>query len=643
MNERKGSIQVSTENIFPVIRQWLYTDRDIFMRELVSNAADAITKLERLRGLGEWDAEADPDYAIHVTYDAEAGTISIRDNGLGMTEAEIDEYINQIAYSGAMAFVEQYKDKGDAAGGVIGHFGLGFYSSFMVSDSVRIDSLSWRPGSKPSYWLSEDGMSYVMGEGTHSERGTQITMVLSEEAKEEITASGLRQTLMKYCQFMPYAIYFTDTAQEEADSKRRAEQQAKRREEAAAKGEEFLEDELHIAAEAQPINDTKPLWLKDPKEVTDEEYKSFYHQVFNDYREPLFWIHLNMDYPFRLRGILYFPQAEERYDTLAGRIKVYYNQVFVADDVRELVPDFLFLLRGCLDSPELPLNVSRSALQADTSLQKLSQHIVRKVADKLVSLEKNEREVYEKYADDVSLFVRYGSLRDEKFFDRVQDALLFKQYSGGYVSLKELRELDLEKAYYTSNAKAQVVYNDRLQQQGKNVLVMEHEFDLPFMQLLQSKNPRPAFVRVDSAVEGESGNEERQEQLQKLFQAATLLDSLVVQVKSLGIDGEPAILIEDEQARSMQDMRKMFQKMEGKSDVELDEMFPVQRTLVINTDSSLITRLCLLDESAGKEEASQELALEVYDLARLSHGSLEGAELVAFLKRSTKILGNIEI
>lgn len=643
MNERKGSIQVSTENIFPVIRQWLYTDRDIFMRELVSNAADAITKLERLRGLGEWDTEADPDYAIHVTYDAEAGTISIRDNGLGMTEAEIDEYINQIAYSGAMAFVEQYKDKGDAAGGVIGHFGLGFYSSFMVSDSVRIDSLSWRPGSKPSYWLSEDGMSYVMGEGTHSERGTQITMVLSEEAKEEITASGLRQTLMKYCQFMPYAIYFTDTAQEEADSKRRAEQQAKRREEAAAKGEEFLEDELHIAAEAQPINDTKPLWLKDPKEVTDEEYKSFYHQVFNDYREPLFWIHLNMDYPFRLRGILYFPQAEEHYDTLAGRIKVYYNQVFVADDVRELVPDFLFLLRGCLDSPELPLNVSRSALQADTSLQKLSQHIVRKVADKLVSLEKNEREVYEKYADDVSLFVRYGSLRDEKFFDRVQDALLFKQYSGGYVSLKELRELDLEKAYYTSNAKAQVVYNDRLQQQGKNVLVMEHEFDLPFMQLLQSKNPRPAFVRVDSAVEGESGNEERQEQLQKLFQAATLLDSLVVQVKSLGIDGEPAILIEDEQARSMQDMRKMFQKMEGKSDVELDEMFPVQRTLVINTDSSLITRLCLLDESAGKEEASQELALEVYDLARLSHGSLEGAELVAFLKRSTKILGNIEI
>ncbi len=643
MNERKGSIQVSTENIFPVIRQWLYTDRDIFMRELVSNAADAITKLERLRGLGEWDAEADPDYAIHVTYDAEAGTISIRDNGLGMTEAEIDEYINQIAYSGAMAFVEQYKDKGDAAGGVIGHFGLGFYSSFMVSDSVRIDSLSWRPGSKPSYWLSEDGMSYVMGEGTHSERGTQITMVLSEEAKEEITASGLRQTLMKYCQFMPYAIYFTDTAQEEADSKRRAEQQAKRREEAAAKGEEFLEDELHIAAEAQPINDTKPLWLKDPKEVTDEEYKSFYHQVFNDYREPLFWIHLNMDYPFRLRGILYFPQAEEHYDTLAGRIKVYYNQVFVADDVRELVPDFLFLLRGCLDSPELPLNVSRSALQADTSLQKLSQHIVRKVADKLVSLEKNEREVYEKYADDVSLFVRYGSLRDEKFFDRVQDALLFKQYGGGYVSLKELRELDLEKAYYTSNAKAQVVYNDRLQQQGKNVLVMEHEFDLPFMQLLQSKNPRPAFVRVDSAVEGESGNEERQEQLQKLFQAATLLDSLVVQVKSLGIDGEPAILIEDEQARSMQDMRKMFQKMEGKSDVELDEMFPVQRTLVINTDSSLITRLCLLDESAGKEEASQELALEVYDLARLSHGSLEGAELVAFLKRSTKILGNIEI
>lgn len=666
MSERTGSIKVSTENIFPVIRQWLYTDKDIYIREIVSNAADAITKLEHLRGMNEFESDK-PEYRIDIEYDSELGQITVEDNGIGMTEDEIDEYINQIAYSGAMAFVEQYKDKGDANGGVIGHFGLGFYSSFMVSDKVRIDSLSWKDGAKPAFWVSEDGTSYTMGEGTKETRGTKITMTLNEESKAEITGYELRQALNKYCQFMPYPIYFRDVVQEQENLKRRQEQQAKdleekakereekakEREEKIAKGEDVselepLEDEdtepdVLTIPEPTQLNDTNPLWLRDPKDITDDEYKSFYHKVFNDYREPLFWIHLNMDYPFRLKGILYFPQAEEHIDTLAGRIKVYYNQVFVSDDVKEIIPDYLFLLRGCIDSPDLPLNVSRSALQTDSQLKKLSSHIVRKVADKLVALAKDERETFEGYWDDISLFVRYGSLRDEKFFERVKPALLFKRYEGGYSSYDELKEKGVDKVYYTTDSDAQVVYNKRLSAAGKDIVVMPNEFDIPFMQLLQSKEEKPAFVRVDSEVEGDGGNTDRQEQLEKLMRKATGQEKLKVQVKALGPDGDLSILTEDEQARSMLDMRKMFQKMEGKSEEELDEMFPVERTLVINTDSSLITRLCLLDETSGKEDEATTLAAEIYDLARLAHGSLQGEDLVTFMKRSQEILGKIEL
>ncbi len=628
MSIKKGTVQVSTENIFPVIRQWLYTDKDIFLREIVSNAADAITKLERLRTMGEWKESDKPEYAIQVVYNSEMGTITVSDNGIGMTVEEIDEYINNIAYSGAMAFVEKYQEQGDSGNGVIGHFGLGFYSTFMVSQEVRVDSLSWQEGASPAFWISDTGMEYTMGEGDKTSRGTTITLTLSEDAKEDITVYSLRETLRKYCQFMPYPIYFIDEV---------AEEKAKLEKEASDS-----EDETAEASQPQPINNTSPLWLRDSKDITDEEYIAFYHESFQDFRDPLFWVHLNMDYPFSLKGILYFPREDERLETLNGRIKVYYNQVFVADDVKELIPDYLFLLRGLLDSPDLPLNVSRSNLQNNSNLQKLSSHIVRKVADKLKSLAKEERTNFEGYWKDISLFLRYGSLRDEKFYERVKSALLFEKKKGSYISLEELKELDKEKFYYTTDAKAQIAYINRLQSAGEEVFVMEHELDIPFLQKVQMSES-VQFLRVDAEVSGEHGNQERLEQLERIFKTASGDETLKVEVKSLGIDGESAILTEDEQARQMRDMRKMYQEMEGIKPEDLDAMFPSAYTLVINTDQSLITKLCLLDESKGKEEEVQELATTIYDLARLSHGSLVGDDLYQFLQRANALLGHVEL
>lgn len=639
MSVKKGTIQVSTENIFPVIRQWLYTDKDIFLRELVSNAADAITKLERLRSLGEWDHPEKPEYEIEVAFDKEAGTITISDNGIGMSLEEIDQYINNIAYSGAMAFIEKYQDKGDSQAGVIGHFGLGFYSSFMVSDSVQIDSLSWQEGATPAFWTSDSGMDYEMGDGNKETRGTSITMHLNAEAKAELNAYTLESTLKKYCQFMPYPIYFRDIEEEkkqalEAKEKKEDGETVEEAEEASTK-----------ASEKRAINNTNPLWQKDPKSISDEEYIKFYHETFMDFRDPLFWIHLNMDYPFRLQGILYFPREEERLDTLDGRIKIYYNQVFVADNVKEIIPDFLFLLRGTIDSPDLPLNVSRSNLQNDSNLQRLSGHIVRKVADKLKELAKNNREDYEAYWEDISLFTRYGAIRDQKFYDRVKDALLFEGVNGSmnsFEELKKMKEEGQEKFYYTSDKKAQIAYINRLQNDNKEVYVMEHELDIPFMQKLEMDD-QLKFIRVDAEVSGEEGNQARREQLEKIFRRATANDKLKLDVKALGIDGESAILTEDEHARQMRDMRKMYEQMEGMKMEDLEQMFPEDRTLVINTDQSVITKLCILDETSGKEEETDKLAMMIYDLARLSHGSLESEDLFAFLQRANQILASTEL
>lgn len=628
---RQGQIRVETDHIFPIIRKWLYEEKSIFLREIISNAADAISKLDRLNQLGQMGdlklGEADTP-RIDVVFDSSSHSVTVSDNGVGMTEEEIEKYINQIAFSGAVDFAEKYKESGDAAQGIIGHFGLGFYSSFMVSERVTIDSLSWQPGAKPAMWSSEDGTTFTLQEGQRTARGTSITMYLDEESRQEFTASRLREILDHYCLFMPWPIYFKDVQGEAEAEQRRLEQNEKAAEEAAKNGEEAPEPAQ--APEPKPINSTDPLWLKRPADVTDEAYREFYRDTFKDYREPLFWIHLNMDYPIRLNGILYFPQKEERYESFDGRIKLYYNQVFVADDVKEVIPDFLMLLKGCIDSPDLPLNVSRSALQDEPEIKRLGSHIVRKVADKLTGMCKDDREAYNKAWGDLSLFVRYGSLRDAKFFDRVKPALLFKTMDGETKTLEELPE----EVLYTTDPARQVTYIRRAKQQGKTVIVMDDELDLPFINLLEGQEAiETKFSRVDGHVEGEEAAGDLKEKLEPLFTELAAPGKLKISAKGLGDHEEAAVLIEDEQARNMLDMQKQFAAMQGQDDLDLDEMFPVERTLVLNTDSHLISKIAQSDT-----EEAERLARQVYDLARLGHGSLEGDDLVEFLRRTREIL-----
>lgn len=628
---KQGQIRVETDHIFPIIRKWLYEEKSIFLREIISNAADAISKLDRLNQLGQMgDQKLDEDDTprIDVVYDSSDHSVTVSDNGVGMTEEEIEKYINQIAFSGAVDFAEKYKESGDAAQGIIGHFGLGFYSSFMVSERVTIDSLSWQPGAKAAMWSSEDGTTFTLQEGQRTERGTSITMYLDEESREEFNASRLREILDHYCLFMPWPIYFKDVQADAEAEKRRLEQNEKAAQEAAKNGEEAPEPTP--APQPKPINSTDPLWLKRPADVTDEEYREFYRNTFKDYREPLFWIHLNMDYPIRLNGILYFPQKEERYESFDGRIKLYYNQVFVADDVKEVIPDFLMLLKGCIDSPDLPLNVSRSALQDEPEIKRLGSHIVRKVADKLTGMCKNDREAYNKAWDDLSLFVRYGSLRDTKFFDRVKPSLLFKTMDGEAMTLEELPE----EVLYTTDPARQVTYIRRAKQQGKTVIIMDDELDLPFINLLEGQaGIANKFSRIDGQVDGDEASGELTDKLEPLFTELSAPAKLKISAKGLGSDEEAAVLIEDEEARNMLDMQKQFAAMQGQDDLNLEEMFPVERTLVLNTDSKLIAKI-----AETENEEAVRLARHVYDLARLSHGSLEGDDLVEFLKRSREIL-----
>lgn len=643
MERKTGQINVSTENIFPIIRKWLYSDQDIFLRELVSNASDAIKKYTLLGQMGEIDVPEDYVGEIHVTYDSEHNTLTISDNGLGMTAEDIDNYINQIAFSGAMDFVNKYKDKG-ASDGIIGHFGLGFYSAFMVAKQVEIQSLYAAEGSSAAHWTSTEGTEYVLEPGSRTAHGSDIILTLNEEAQEELDAMKLREILHKYCDFMPNPIYFHDIVgdrEAKADrEKRHADAHDKWNEEkreAEEKGEAFTKDEPVLGeepAESQ-INDTQPLWLKSPREVTDEEYKEFYRNTFNDFREPLFWVHLNMDYPSRVQGILYFPQAENAYETLDGRVKIYNNQVFVADNIKEVIPDFLFLLKGALDCPDLPLNVSRSFLQNDAYVRKLSEHIVRKVADRLTKMFENERPEYEKYWKDIKLFVKYGSLKDEKFYDRVKDAILFETTDGEQKTMEELGD----KIRYTTDPHAQVAYVQRAKAKGHEVVVMDHELDNSFMSMLEYKHQGTSFLRIDAEVEGEAGIVEHQESLQKLFSRATKNEKLKLEVRALGEDEQAVILSETEESRRMQEMRKQFEMMQGAGGgMDMDDLFPVDQLVIVNTDSPLVSRLAALADLPNKEEEADLLALQAYDLARLAHGSLTGEDLAQYLARSTKLL-----
>lgn len=646
MSKEKGQISVNTENIFPIIRKWLYSDRDIFLRELVSNAADAIAKLERLETLGEFTRPDGDQPKISVEYDSDAGTLAIEDNGIGMTTDEIRKYINQIAFSGVMDFVEKYKDKGAETEGIIGHFGLGFYSAFMVSDKVRIDTLSFQDGAAAASWESDDGMAYEMSDSDRTARGSRITLTLSEEGREFIDGAKLREILDKYCGFMAYPIYFSDVVadrkQKEQAEKDAKEAAKKARKEAKEKGEDEdaaeqkAFDDAASRPEPGPINDTKPLWLKKPSECTDEEYKSFYHKAFQDYRDPLFWVHLNLDYPFRLQGILYFPKTDNLYESLEGRIKIFYNQVFVADNIKEIIPEFLFLLKGTIDCPDLPLNVSRSFLQNDAYVSKLSTHIVRKVADRLNSLFKDQREQYETYWQDIGVFVKYGMMRDEKFYDRVKDIALFKTVDDEHKTIADLGDTLL----YTPDAKQQVAYVRMARERGLDVLVMDHDIDNHFMSFFEYKQTGKKFKRVDAELGGEEGSSDRLEAVQTLFRKATANDKLEVKLQRLGENALPAMIAESEESRRMQEMRKQFEQMQNSGDdgMDIDSLFPLQQTLVVNEDQPLISRLLALSEIPGKDEQASHLARQVYDLARLGHGSLTADDMAEFLRRSTDLL-----
>ncbi|MBR5973882.1 MAG: molecular chaperone HtpG [Clostridiales bacterium] len=635
---KKGTISVTTENIFPIIRKWLYSDQDIFVRELVSNGSDAISKYKRLVDLGEATKDDEEAYQLHVNFDSENGTIEFTDNGIGMTEEEVDKYINQIAFSGAMDFVEKYKEESTDASGIIGHFGLGFYSAFMVADKVRIDTKSFVAGEKAVSWESDDGMDYEIADSDKEERGTTITITLSEEAKKIFDAGKIRSVLNKYCAFMPFDLYYSDVV---ADRKREAEE-AKKKKEAEEKGEEYK----GFDNEVTPINNTEPLWKKAPKDCTDEEYKSFYRDVFHDFKEPLFWIHLNMDFPFHLQGILYFPKTNNVYETLEGRIKIYNHQVFVADNIEEVIPEFLFLLRGCLDCSDLPLNVSRSALQQDEYVKKLSSHIITKVSAKLNEVFKNDRKAFEGYWSDISIFVKYGMMKEEKFYEKVKDICLFKSVDGEFFTIEELTKAkDKDTIRYTKAPDQQAAYIEMAKEKGFDVVILNEELDNNFISFLEYKQNAVKFKRVDAELEGEAASEDEVKALSELFKTATSDDKLEVSAVALGADQLPAFIRETEESRRMAEMRKQFEQMRtGKEDdpyKDLDSMFPIKKDLVLNTDHPLVLRLLGMASVADEKEKLDALCVHLYDQARLAHGSLDSEGLKRFLKYNSELLTKV--
>ena len=634
MNEQ-GSISIAAENMFPIIRKWLYTDRDIFIRELTSNCADAITKLQRLVSLGEASVPDDETYKIIVTVDENAKTLAFEDNGLGMTSDEVKKYINQVAFSGARDFFEQYKsgDGKDAADtAIIGHFGLGFYSSFIAAKSVTIDTLSYKEGAAPVRWYSETGTEFTLSDGAKSARGTVVTVALDDESGEYAQFYSVRAVLMKYFRYLPIPIYL-----------RRA-------------GEEVKADE-------KPINATAPLWNKAPSDCTEQEYRDFYREVFPGADEPLFWVHLNIDYPFRLKGILYFPKLRSEFDTIEGQVKLYCNQVFVADNLKEVIPEYLLLLKGCIDCADLPLNVSRSMLQNDGTVRKISSHITRKVSDRLTDRFKNEREEYEKQWDDVSPFIKYGCLRDEKFYDRVKSALIFKLLDGTYKTVDEYiesipaveiplehdeceecgdencehehehREPMKEKTiYYVSDPRQQAQYVEMFKNRGLEAVVLDHVLDNHFITLLERKNEGLRFKRIDADLSELSSKDETPdidtEGAKALFK--DLAGETEIDVQSLLGDAPPAVLTLSEEGRRLQEMTRMFGRNAGFD-------FPTQEKLVVNAAHPLTAKLLSL-KAEGRDDDASLLAAQIYDLARLAQKPLSADEMTAFLRRSAEIM-----
>lgn len=620
----KGNISVDSENLFPIIKKWLYSDKDIFLRELVSNGCDAVTKLKKLASIGEAQIDENEKFKVTVSIFKDAKKLVISDNGIGMTAEEIDKYINQIAFSGASDFLSKYKEEDDKGSQIIGHFGLGFYSAFMVADSVEIDSLSYQDGAKAAKWTCDGSMEFDLTDGDRTERGTTITLNIAEDSKEFLEESTIRQILHKYCAFLPIEIYVEVPEDKHEDH-------------CDCGHDHDHEHEDDTPSEPKPINNTTPLWMKKPSECTDEEYKEFYRNVFMDFNEPLFWIHLNVDYPFNLKGILYFPKINHEFAGQEGQIKLYNNQVFVADNVKEVIPEFLMLLKGVIDCPDLPLNVSRSFLQNDGYVKKISSHITKKVADKLTSIYNNERENYEKYWDYINIFIKYGCLRDEKFYEKVKDVIIYKDIDGKYLTLNEYLDGKEEKdVYYVSDPQTQSQYINMFKNQGLNAVVLPSMMDTHFISLVEMKQTGVKFKRIDSAINDISDNtekddstKEQEEKLIEKFKNEIKDDTLKIEVQSLKDDSIPAVILLGEQSRRMQEMYKAYgQQMAGMADMFHDEF-----TLVLNSNNSLIKKIDTLND----EDAN--LVIDhVYDLAKISHSPLPAEQMTKFIERSNKLL-----
>lgn len=632
MATEKGSLSISSENIFPIIKKWLYNDQDIFMRELISNGCDAITKLRKLEVMGEYQFPEGNHFEIQVVANPTKKTLSFIDNGIGMTADEVKEYINNIAFSGATDFLEKYKDKANDDQ-IIGHFGLGFYSAFMVADKVTIDSLSYQEGAKAVHWECDGGTEFEMSDSDKENVGTEVTLYLNENCYEYSNEYRVKEVLNKYCSFMPEEIYFVNT------EKIGKEEEKKDGEEGEAK-----EPEAPL-----PINDPHPLWTKHPNDCSKEDYVDFYRRVFNDYKEPLFWIHLNMDYPFNLKGILYFPQLNNSYDTLEGTIKLYNNQVFIADNIKEVIPEFLMLLKGVIDCPDLPLNVSRSALQNDGFVTKISDYITKKVADKLSGMYKVEKEEYEKYWDDISPFIKFGCLRDQKFAEKMNDFVLFKNLDDKYLTFKECLEENKEKhentIFYISDRQQQGQYIEMFKKAKIDAVYLEHMIDSAYIQQLEMKNEGVKFLRIDTNLDkaftkrtskkDQAVLDEQAEKIQERLRKLKANDKIEVKLQNLkNIDTASVLTVSEEQKR-MEDMM-MQMGMMGMDNANM-EQFKTPGTLVLNNNHELVQYV--LEHVGDEANENADMMLEqLYDLAKLGNEPLTPEEMSKFIARSNKIM-----
>ena len=700
MAEKHGNLSINSDNLFPIIKKWLYSDHDIFYRELISNGCDAITKLKKLDMMGEYELPADYKAKIQIIVNPDEKTLKFIDNGLGMTADEVEEYINQIAFSGATDFIEKYKDKANDDQ-IIGHFGLGFYSAFMVADQVTIDTLSYKKGATPVHWACDGGTEFDMTDGTKEGVGTEITLYLNEDCLEFANEYRAREVIEKYCSFMPTPIFLskanaeteyetidaadkldTDTVVEEIHEEAKTEEKENENGEKEVVEVSPAKEKLKIVKRPVPLNDTNPLWAKNPKDCTDEEYKDFYRKVFLDYKEPLFWIHLNMDYPFNLKGILYFPKINTEYDSIEGTIKLYNNQVFIADNIKEVIPEFLMLLKGVIDCPDLPLNVSRSALQNDGFVKKISEYITKKVADKLIGMCKTEKESYEKYWDDISPFIKFGCLKDTKFCDKMNDYILFKNLDDKYLTLPELLVKEEEKKddaevldkdgnpitntgdaaasdhtadgsdtsadsekderkviYYVTDKVQQGQYIKLFKEQNMQAVILDHNIDTSFITQLEQRNEKYKFMRIDADVTESLKDETSAEDLKaetdaltEVFKKALNNDKLTVKVEKLKNENISSIITLSEEGRRMQDMMKMY-AMNGMGGMDMN-MFAADQTLTLNANNELVKYIFEHKDSENVPMFCDQL----YDLAVLSNHPLSVDEMTKFVERSNKIM-----